>query len=32
VVVQVGDGGRVDLYNHAGQGHLVADLVGWFSR
>lgn len=29
-VGQIGAGGRVSLYNNAGTGHLVADVVGWF--
>ncbi|HEU0131786.1 MAG TPA: MBG domain-containing protein [Mycobacteriales bacterium] len=30
VVVRVGAGGRVSLFNAAGSTHLVADVVGWF--
>jgi uncharacterized protein YkwD len=30
VVVQVGAGGKVSLYNAAGSTQLVADVVGWF--
>ncbi len=30
VVAKVGAGGQISLYNNAGTGHLVADLVGWF--
>ncbi len=31
VVAKVGAGGQISLYNNAGTGHLVADLVGWFT-
>ena len=31
VVVKVGTGGKVTLYNHAGQVDLGADMVGWYS-
>ncbi len=30
VVVKVGAGGFVNLYNDTGQTHLLADVVGWF--
>ena len=30
VIVKVGDGGRVSLYNFAGEVDLLADVVGWF--
>jgi len=30
VIVKVGDGGRVNLYNNAGTAHVVADVAGWF--
>ena len=30
VIAKVGTGGRVSLYNNAGSGHFVADLLGWF--
>ena len=30
VVVKVGAGGQVDLYNNVGATHLVADVAGWF--
>jgi outer membrane protein assembly factor BamB len=30
VVVKVGDGGKVDLYNNGGTTHVVADVAGWF--
>ena len=30
VVVKVGAGGQVDLYNSAGATHVVADVAGWF--
>jgi outer membrane protein assembly factor BamB len=30
VIVKVGEGGKVDLYNHAGTAHLIADVAGWF--
>ena len=29
-IVEVGDGGAVDLWNRSGHGHLVADVMGWF--
>ena len=32
VVVKVGTGGRVNLYNHAGNTHVVADVVGWYDN
>jgi hypothetical protein len=32
VVVKVGDGGKVNLFNKAGSTHLVADVAGWFSE
>jgi hypothetical protein len=31
VIAKVGAGGQVSLYNEAGTGHLVADVVGYFS-
>jgi hypothetical protein len=31
VVVKVGDGGKVSLYNPAGSTHVVVDVAGWFS-
>ena len=31
VVVPVGANGRVALYNHAGDVHMVADVQGWFT-
>ncbi|HJV09215.1 MAG TPA: hypothetical protein VJ653_06020, partial [Acidimicrobiales bacterium] len=31
VVVKVGTGGKVSLYNDAGSTHVVADVAGWFS-
>ncbi|MEA3276626.1 MAG: hypothetical protein U9Q81_15300 [Pseudomonadota bacterium] len=31
VIAKVGKGGQASLFNSAGQGHLIADLVGWFS-
>ena len=31
VVVKVGDGGRVDLYNNLGSTHVVADVAGWYA-
>jgi hypothetical protein len=31
VVVEVGAGGRVSLYNYAGTAHVVADVAGWYS-
>ena len=30
VVVKVGAGGRVDLFNNAGATHVVADVAGWY--
>ena len=30
VIVKVGDGGRISIYNNAGSVHLAADVVGWF--
>ena len=30
VIVKVGEGGQVNLYNHAGTAHLIADVAGWF--
>ena len=30
VVVKVGTGGKVDLFNDAGGTHVVSDVVGWF--
>lgn len=32
VVVKVGDGGMVSLYNNAGWVHLVADVAGWYGE
>ena len=32
VVVKVGDGGRISLYNAAGSTHVVADVAGWFGE
>ena len=31
VVVKVGVDGKVNLYNHSGFTHVLADVVGWFS-
>jgi hypothetical protein len=31
VVVKVGPGGKVSLYNYSGSAHLVVDVAGWFS-
>jgi hypothetical protein len=31
VVVKVGDGGMVNLFNNLGATHVVADVVGWYS-
>jgi len=31
VTVQVGAGGKVDLYNHAGSVNLIADVAGYYS-
>ena len=31
VVVKLGTGGRVSLYNHAGTTHLGADVAGWYT-
>ena len=30
VIVPVGEGGQVDLYNNAGTAQLVVDVLGWF--
>ena len=30
VVVQVGAGGTVDLFNNAGSAHVIADVAGWY--
>lgn len=30
VVVKVGDGGQVDLFNGLGSAHVIADVAGWF--
>ncbi|WP_206665769.1 hypothetical protein, partial [Pedococcus bigeumensis] len=30
VIVKVGAGGKVALYNSSGQTHLVADVMGWY--
>ena len=30
VVVQVGAGGTVDLYNYSGSAHVIADVAGWY--
>jgi hypothetical protein len=31
VMVKVGAGGKVDLFNHAGSTDVIADVAGWFS-
>ncbi len=31
VIVKVGTGGKVSLYNNVGSVHLIADVVGWFT-
>jgi len=31
VTVQVGAGGKIDLYNHAGSVNLIADVAGYYS-
>ena len=31
VTVQVGSDGKVALYNHVGQAHLLADVQGWYA-
>ena len=31
VIVKVGAGGRISLYNNAGTGHLVADVIGYLT-
>ena len=31
VVVKVGEGGRVSLYNNLGSVHMIADVAGWYS-
>jgi outer membrane protein assembly factor BamB len=30
VVVKVGDGGKVSLYNYDGRVHVIADVAGWY--
>jgi hypothetical protein len=30
VVVKVGDGGKVSLYNNSGQAHVIFDVQGWY--
>jgi hypothetical protein len=30
VVVEVGVGGKVDIYNNAGSAHVIADVAGWY--
>jgi hypothetical protein len=30
VVVKVGEGGKVDVFNHAGATDVVIDVAGWF--
>jgi len=30
VIAKVGADGRVNVYNHAGSGHVIFDVVGWF--
>ena len=30
-IARVGDGGKISLYNSAGDTHLIADVVGWFT-
>ncbi|HWI02865.1 MAG TPA: hypothetical protein VNT52_03435, partial [Acidimicrobiales bacterium] len=30
VVVKVGEGGKVNLYNNAGWAHVIADVAGWY--
>ena len=32
VMVNVGDGGRVSLYNSNGSAHVVADVAGWYGE
>ena len=29
-IARVGDDGKISLYNHAGDTHLIADVAGWF--
>lgn len=31
VMVKVGAGGKVSLYNNSGTAHLIADVVGWYA-
>ena len=31
VIATVGEGGRICIYNHSGQTHIIADLVGWYA-
>jgi M6 family metalloprotease-like protein len=30
VIVPVGDGGQISLYNNAGSAHVIVDVLGWF--
>jgi hypothetical protein len=30
-IVQVGEGGRVDLFNYLGATDIVVDVAGWYS-
>jgi hypothetical protein len=32
VVVNVGEGGRVSVYNYSGSPHVVADVAGWYGE
>ena len=31
VIVKVGTGGKVSLFNYAGSAHLIADVTGWYA-
>ena len=30
VVVPLGAGGAIDIYNHAGRADVIIDVIGWF--
>jgi uncharacterized protein (DUF1501 family) len=31
VIATVGESGKICIYNHSGQTHIIADLVGWYA-
>ena len=31
VIATVGEGGKICIYNHAGETHIITDLVGWYA-